>query len=263
LVIAPPFNLDLLRQLWALVDRHGVNTFSTVPTVVRLLSQRAGSAPRSLKWITCASAPLSSADIEAFQNLFWVPVLNCYGLTETCGWSACSPNDPGRNLESVGLPLGCEIRSHSGELQIKGDSVMRGYFKGEAATDEWFATGDIGEIDGTGAVFLHSRIKDLIIRAGKNIYPAEVDRVLLSHPEVADACTVGLDDPLLGEKVAACVVRAVGSTLRESALIEYAQNKLAAWKCPQAIAFVERIPKSSRGKVNRSTVKALFQEACA
>lgn len=278
LVIAPPFNLDLLGRLWPILDRHEVSTFSSVPTVIRLLNRyaerRGSKAPASLKFVTCASAPLRPQDVEEFQSNFGVPLLNCYGLTETSGWSACSPNLPGRNLASVGKALDCEIRivdpsreplkpGEEGELQIKGPGVMIGYYENPGGTaevlrDGWFSTGDIGEIDETGAIFLYSRIKELIIRAGKNIYPAEVDHALMSHPEVVEACTVGLEDPLLGEKVAACVVLRRDSALGEAALIAHVQERLAAYKCPERISFVEQIPKSSRGKVRRSRLRSLF-----
>jgi acyl-CoA synthetase (AMP-forming)/AMP-acid ligase II len=278
LILAPPFNLDLLSQLWQIVATHAVTYFSSVPTVVRLLSQYARRAQvkvsPSLQLVTCASAPLWVSDIETFERDFGVPLLNCYGLTETSGWSACSPNTASRDRASVGIPLACEIRvvdvsgqvlapGERGQIQIKGPCLMSGYYRSPELTQQvlregWFATGDFGEVSAAGAVTLHSRIKDLIIRAGKNIYPAEVDRVLMSHPEVADACTVGLNDSLLGEKVAACVVRDAGSTLSETTLIAYTQQKLAAYKCPQQIAFVERIPKTSRGKVNRSSLRSVF-----
>ncbi|HYO55265.1 class I adenylate-forming enzyme family protein [Archangium sp.] len=280
LVITPPFNLDLLRQLWSILNRNRVNTFSSVPTVVRLLLQYAanrdaGTACPSLKFVTCASAPLRPEEVEAFQHHFNVPLLNCYGLTETCGWIACSPNSSDRNLASVGKALDCEIRAfdpngeplkpgEKGELRVRGPSVMVGYYKhsnvsGTVAQDGWLATGDVGEVDESGAVFLHSRVKEIIIRAGKNVYPAEVDSVLLSHPEVADACTVGLEDQLLGEAVAACVVRRDGSALSEIALIDYVRGRLINYKCPQRILFMERIPKTSRGKVNRSKLRSLFE----
>jgi acyl-CoA synthetase (AMP-forming)/AMP-acid ligase II len=279
LIIAPPFDLDLISRLWSIVETHGVNTFSSVPTVARLLVQhaqrRAVKPPNTLRLVTCASAPLWPDDIEMFQSRFQAPLLNCYGLTETAGWSACSSNHPHRNPASVGHALGGEIRvvgadgvalpaGERGELQIRGPALMAGYYKNPTLTDEvlrdgWLATGDVGEIDATGAVFLHSRIKDLIIRAGKNIYPAEIDGVLMSHPEVTDACTVGLEDALLGETVAACVVRASGSSLSETGLIGYAREKLGAYKCPQRILFLERIPKTSRGKVSRSSLRPLFR----
>jgi long-chain acyl-CoA synthetase len=280
LVITPPFNLDLLKELWSILNRNGVNTFSSVPTVVRLLLQYATrrdaetSCP-SLKFVTCASAPLRPEEIEDFQRRFNVPLLNCYGLTETCGWIACSPNSPERNLASVGKALDCEIRAfdsngqplkpgEKGELRVRGHSVMGGYYKHSnvpdtVAQEGWFATGDVGEVDESGAVFLHSRVKEIIIRAGKNVYPAEVDGVLMSHPEVADACTVGLEDQLLGESVAACVVRREGSSLSEGALIDHVRGRLISYKCPQRILFVERIPKTSRGKVNRAKLRSLFE----
>lgn len=281
LIIAPPFNLTLLRKLWNLIDEHKVNTFSSVPTVIRLLLEYAEyrqeklQAPASLRFVTCASAPLWPDEIRAFEDRFNVPLLNCYGLTETAGWSACSPRRKDRNLDSVGMAINCDMRvvgadgkslaaGERGELQIKGPSVMRGYYRYSGQADKvvdgdgWFSTGDIGEISATGAVFLHSRIKELIIRAGKNIYPAEIDSVLMSHPDVVEACTVGLQDALMGEMVAACVVRNDKSSLGESDLIAYAQQSLADYKCPQQILFVDKIPKTSRGKINRAGLSTLF-----
>lgn len=280
LVIAPPFNLDLLSRLWSILERNSVNTVSSVPTVVRLLmdhaKRRAAVLPSSLKFVTCASAPLRVDEISEFEERFGVPLLNCYGLTETAGWSACSPSRQDRNLASVGKALDCEIRvvgpdgtplkpGERGELQIKGPSVPSGYDKAKGAFSHvtpggWLATGDVGELDESGAVILHTRIKEIIIRAGKNIYPAEVDGVLMSHPDVAEACTVGLSDVLLGEKVAACVVPREDSSPTEAGLIAHVQKRLAAYKCPQRIIFVDRIPKTSRGKVNRSKLRSLFGE---
>ena len=165
------------------------------------------------------------------------------------------------NADGAALPPG-----ESGELQIKGPSIMTGYYRKDQLTRDvvqngWLATGDIGEVDETGAVFLHSRIKEIIIRAGRNIYPAEVDFVLMSHPDVAEACTVGIKDTILGETVAACVVRNNDSSLTEDALIAHAREHLVAYKCPERIVFVEQIPKTSRGKVNRSTLLPLFEKS--
>jgi long-chain acyl-CoA synthetase len=278
LVIARPFDLDLLGQLWEILARHEVRTFSSVPTVVRLLcraaERRAVRVPASLRLVTCASAPLFPEDIETFEGHFGVPLLNCYGLTETSGWSACSPDDPERDLASVGRALSGEIRAvgtdgaplppgERGELEIRNPGLMNGYYRHPAATrevlrDGWLATGDLGWVDLSGAVFVVSRIKELIIRAGKNIVPVEVDGALTSHPEVVEAWTVGLDDPLLGERVAACVVRSDGASVTEAELIAHAQTKLAAYKCPQRILFVDQIPKTSRGKVNRARLRPLF-----
>lgn len=289
LVIAPPFNLTLLQKLWYVIGKHRVNTFSSVPAVVRLLLEYARHrrtpagddtpAPPSLRLVTCASAPLWPGEIRAFEEHFNVPLLNCYGLTETAGWSACSPKRPDRDLESVGMPLDCRMRvidpagkalppGKKGELQIKGPGVMSGYYRhpddgGVVGEQGWFSTGDVGEIDETGAVFIRSRIKELIIRAGKNICPPEIDGVLMSHPDVVEACAVGLRDPLMGEQVAACVVRTGQSRLSENDLIAYARTSLADYKCPQRILFVDKIPKTGRGKINRANVGTLFEEAGA
>ena len=279
LVVTPPFHLELVKELWTIVAENNVHTFSSVPTVIRLLlkdAERRGvsAAPGSLEFITCASAPLWPEEIAAFEERFGVPVLNCYGLTETSGWSACSPRSAERDPASVGKAVGCEIRAagpdgealppgETGELQILGPSVMSGYYKSPEATrevlrDGWLATGDVWRVDKAGAVFLSSRKKEIIIRAGKNVFPAEIDEILSSHPEILEAYAVGLEDPLLGEKVAACAVRREGSELGEGELIAYARERLAAYKCPQRIGFVKSIPKSSRGKVSRAALRSFF-----
>jgi long-chain acyl-CoA synthetase len=283
LILSAPFNLDLIGRLWPIIERHGVNYFSSVPTVVRLLLQHVRRDPvriaPSLKFVTCASAPLRTEEVEKFQSTFGVPLLNCYGLTETTGWSTCSANDPHRDLGAVGKAITGELRvvdalgqplppGQQGEIQIRGPAVMLGYFKNPALTasvmrDGWFATGDVGALGADGTVTLHSRIKELIICAGKNVYPAEVDDVLMSHPDVTEACTVGLEDALTGEQVAACVVRVAGSALSAQALIAHAQQRVAAYKCPKRILFVDSIPRTSRGKVNRSSLCTLFAKEAA
>ncbi|HUG23691.1 class I adenylate-forming enzyme family protein [Piscinibacter sp.] len=283
LVIAPPFDLELMRRLWRIIEAHGVHYFSSVPTMARLLMQHAAKqpvdCPTSMRFVTCASAPLAAQEAVDFERMFGIPLLNCYGLTETSGWSACSPRDPQRSITSVGKALHGEIRivgpdgqalpaGHHGEVQVKSPSVMSGYYldsaqSGQVLRDGWLSTGDIGELDEAGALMLHARIKDLIIRAGKNVFPAEVDTVLMSHPEVADACTVGLPDALLGETVASCVVLRAGASLTGTALMSHARQKLAAYKCPQRIVFVQALPRTSRGKVSRASLRPLFADATA
>ncbi len=278
LVLCRPFDLDLVSQLPDLLRKHEVNTFSSVPAVVRLLTRAAERRPPgalpSLRFVTCASAPLQPEDIEAFQKTFGVPLLNTYGITETASWTAFSPKAGPRDLGSVGRMHNCEIRAvdsegkplppgEAGELQVRGPSVMKGYFRAPDLTaaaikDGWFHTGDLGKVDEEGQVFLLSRLKELIIRAGMNIYPAEVDAALNTHAAVQEAFAVGLDDPTFGEVVGACVVLREGATADERTLINHCRERLAAYKCPVRIRFVEAIPKTSRGKVNRSNLKPLF-----
>ena len=281
LVLCRPFDLELLPRVFALADHHGVTTLSSVPTIIRLLLRNQAIAPpRSgrLRFVTCASAPLHPEEITSFEDRFGVPLLNCYGLTEAGTWSALSPNSPDRDLRSIGVATGCTMRavttdgSHAplppgeiGELQIAGPSVMVGYRDDPEATarvirDGWLATGDLGSVDDAGRVFLAGRIKDLIIRAGANIYPAEVERRLLGHPEVAEAYVLGLEHAVLGEQVAACVVRRPGASVSDRALVQFCREGLAAYKCPDRVVFVEAVTKTSRGKVNRARLKSLFAE---
>jgi acyl-CoA synthetase (AMP-forming)/AMP-acid ligase II len=280
LVLCRPFDAALLPHVFTLADAHGVTTFSTVPTIIRLmLRNQAIRAPANgpLRFVTCASAPLHPDEVEAFEARFGVPLLNCYGLTEAGTWSAMSPVDPARDRRSVGTAAGCRFRAVAvageartplpagelGELEVSGPSVMLGYDGDPEATarvlrDGWLATGDLGRVDDRGRVVLAGRSKDLIIRAGANIYPAEIEGVLLRHPAVAEAYVVGLDHAILGEQVAACVVRKDGAGVSDAELVRHCRAVLAPYKCPETIRFVDAVPKTSRGKVSRAAVQAVF-----
>jgi long-chain acyl-CoA synthetase len=296
LVLCRPFDAELLPRVFALADEHGVATFSTVPTIIRLmLRNQAIRAPASgrLRFVTCASAPLHPEEATAFEARFGVPLLNCYGLTEAGTWSAMSPVDrplgrppgqppgqppgPPRDHRSVGTAVGCRVRAVAvdgdrrtplppgeiGELELSGPSVMLGYDGEPDATarvlrDGWLSTGDLGWLDDHGRIFLTGRSKDLIIRAGANIYPPEVEGVLLRHPDVAEAYVVGLDHAILGEKVAACVVRKDGAAVSDADLIRHCRAALSPYKCPELIRFVAEVPRTSRGKISRAALRALL-----
>ncbi len=171
LVLCKPFDLEILPRVFALADEHQVTTFSTVPTIVRLLLRNHAIAPPAsgrLRFVTCASAPLHPEEGEAFEARFGVPLLNCYGLTEGGTWSALSPVDPARDRRSVGTAIGCAFRAvkidqdtgettvlpagEIGDLQVSGPSVMLGYQGDPEATarvlrDGWLSTGDLGLVD--------------------------------------------------------------------------------------------------------------------
>jgi long-chain acyl-CoA synthetase len=283
LVLCRPFDATLLPRVFALADEHEVTTFSTVPTIVRLMLRNPAIQPPAagrLRFVTCASAPLHADEVEAFEARFGVPLLNCYGLTEAGTWSVMSPIDPQRDRRSIGTAVGCRVRTVAvegdqrmllpageiGELELSGPSVMLGYDGAPEATahvlrDGWLSTGDLGWVDDRGRVFLAGRTKDLIIRAGANIYPAEIEGVLLRHPDVAEAYVTGLDHAILGEQVAACVVRKDGAGASEADLIDHCRGALSAYKCPETIRFVAAVPKTSRGKVSRAALRALFDGA--
>jgi acyl-CoA synthetase (AMP-forming)/AMP-acid ligase II len=283
LVLCRPFDLQLLQRLFALVEQYQVNVLSSVPAIIRLLlrfaeatGQARTPAPSSLRFLTCASAPLHPDEVDAFEARFGVPLLNCYGITEGGTWSAMSPPSGERDRRSTGTAHGCRIRavdSHRvelppgeiGHLEISGPSLMLGYYLDPEATartivDGWLATGDLGHVDAQGRLFLAGRSKELIIRAGANIYPAEVEAVVMRHPGVAEAYVVGLDHPILGERVAACVVLRAGHTVSREELITHCRGHLAHYKCPEEIKFVDAVPKTSRGKVVRASIQAVFAQ---
>ncbi len=279
LVLCRPFDLQLLQRVFTLVEQYQVNVFSSVPAIIRLLlrfAEAAGPArpPPSLRFITCASAPLHPDEVDAFEARFSIPLLNCYGITEGGTWSAMSPPGAARDRRSVGTAHGCRIRAvdanrlalppgEIGHLEIAGPSLMLGYYMDPETTartivDGWLATGDLGHVDAEGRVFLAGRSKELIIRAGANIYPAEVEAVVMSHPDVAEAYVVGLDHPILGERVAACVVLRAERSVSRDDLIAHCRGRLAHYKCPEEIKFVDAVPKTSRGKVTRASIQAVF-----
>jgi acyl-CoA synthetase (AMP-forming)/AMP-acid ligase II len=284
IVLCRPFDLELLQRLFVLVERYQVNVFSSVPTIIRLLLRFAGAAggpdgdrwraPASLRFVTCASAPLHLDELLAFEARFGIPLLNCYGITEGGTWSAMSPVTGERDRRSVGTAHGCRARAvgadgvalppgEIGNLELAGPSLMLGYYLDPEATartivDGWLATGDLGHVDAQGRIYLAGRSKDLIIRAGANIYPAEVEAVAMSHPAVAEAYVVGLPHPLLGERVAACVIVRADHAVTRDALIAHCRERLAHYKCPEEVKFVDAVPKTSRGKVSRASLQAVF-----
>jgi len=280
LVLCQPFDVELLQRLFIMVERYEINVFSAVPSIIRLLLRFSGASgrtpPACLRFVTCASAPLHALEINAFEARFQVPLLNCYGITEGATWAAMSPLDRERDRHSVGTAYGCRIRAvdrdrvelppgEIGNLEIAGPSLMLGYYLDPEATDRaivdgWLATGDLGHVDAQSRVFLCGRSKELIIRAGVNVYPVEVEAVVMSHPGVAEAHVVGLDHPILGEKVTACVIRRAGTSVSSEELISHCRKQLAHYKCPEEIRFVDAVPKTSRGKVSRASIKAMFDD---
>jgi long-chain acyl-CoA synthetase len=147
-----------------------------------------------------------------------------------------------------------------GEICFKGPQVMKGYYKNPEETakvlkDGWVYTGDIGYLDEDGFLTLVDRKKDMIIASGYNIYPNEIDEILYEHPQVAEACTIGVPDEYRGETVKSFIVLRQGGTVSEQEIIEHCKQKLAAYKVPKKVAFVESLPKSAVGKILRRKLR--------
>ncbi len=141
-----------------------------------------------------------------------------------------------------------------GEIVLRGENILKGYYKNEAATatafrNGWFHTGDIGYRDADGFYYIVDRKSDMIIRGGENIYPREIDEVLYGHPAVAAAATIGVPDVLYGEEVAAFIVLKDGVSCDADELIDFCRRRLADFKCPKSIRIVDEIPKGPTGKL--------------
>jgi acyl carrier protein len=194
--------------------------------------------------------------------------LEAYGMTEASHQMAINPLPPGvRKPGSVGLATGIRIgimddagnllaRGALGEVVIHGETVTHGYednpdANAKAFTDGWFRTGDQGYLDEDGYLFLTGRLKEIINRGGEKISPREVDEALLAHPDVAQALAFAMPDPALGEEVAAVIVRREGAAVTERALRDFVAARLAEFKVPRRIVFLEEIPRGPTGKLQR------------
>lgn len=253
--------------------RERVGLWVAVPTMYWALLQYArasgfavGDAAQSLRLCASGGGPMPLEVLHEFERTFGVRVLEGYGLSETSPVAAFNqlqrPSKPG----TVGFPVfGVEIRcvdeddrpvppGARGEVVIRGPNVMKGYLNdprlsSEALRGGWFHTGDIGAFDDEGYLSIVDRKKDLIIRGGTNVYPREVEEVLMTHPAVALCAIVGVPDERLGEEVKAFVVKRQGAVISEADLIAWCREQMAAYKYPRQVEFREALPLSATGKV--------------
>jgi len=231
----------------------------------------------SLRFLRSVSARLPETERQQFEQLFNIPIIEIYGMTEAAGVITSNLLPPAiRKPGSVGIPIGVNLQirdssgqaagpGHRGEILISGKSVIARY---ENAADEnetlfdqeWFRTGDTGYVDTDGYLFLTGRVKDMINRGGEKVLPQEVDDMLLSHPDIKDAAVFPIDDADLGEEVAAAIVVVEGKELPIPAIREFLADKLAFFKIPRKFCFTDTIPRSANGKIQRATLKQVFAE---
>lgn len=266
LVLLPRFEPD--RALQA-IERHRVTILVGVPTMYWYLLHYPAAGKydwSSLRLCCSGAAALPPEMLAEFQQRFGQPIYEGYGLTETSPVASFNPTDRPPVPGSVGRPIyGVEMRladerdrplraGQVGEIVIRGHNVMKGYYKrprptAEALSGGWFHTGDLGKMDEQGYLHIVGRKKDLIKRGGLNIYPREVEDVLLAHPAVAQAAVVGIPDDVMGEEIKAFVVLQQDESIEAEELIEYARSRVAAYKYPRYIEFRTELPKDAAGKV--------------
>jgi long-chain acyl-CoA synthetase len=267
-VVSPKFSAS---RFWQIISDFQVTSFGSVATMLSmLLSTYPEGVPKGLKtgqlrFAMCGSAPVPAEVLKRFEATFSCLVIEGYGLSESTCRSTFNPPDERRRAGSCGLAIGNEMKvvdeedrevanGERGEIVLRGENILKGYYKNEEATatafrDGWFHTGDIGYRDADGFFYIVDRKSDMIIRGGENIYPREIDEVLYQHPAVAAAATIGIPDPLYGEEVATFVVLKEGGVLTEEALISFCREQLADYKCPKTVRFVSDIPKGPTGKL--------------
>ena len=152
-----------------------------------------------------------------------------------------------------------------GEVSSKSRNNMKGYWNRPEATEEsikegWFYSGDIGYFDDEGFLYIHDRVKDMIVSGGENIYPAEVENALLSHPQIADAAVIGIPDDKWGEATKAFIVQADGEPLDEAEVISYVRTQIAGYKCPKTVEHINELPRNPSGKILRKDLRAPYWE---
>lgn len=258
------------------IQRNKVTTFAGVPTMYMswLAMEDEGDCDLSnLELTVSGGAPLPWAVFEKVKARFGLTILQGYGLTETSPVACFNRMQIPVRAHSSGKPIwGVEMRTideqgrflgpdEEGEIVVRGHCVMKGYYKRPDATaetivDGWLRTGDIGKIDADDYVYILDRKKEMLLRAGFNVYPAEVERVIFEHPDVQEVAVVGVKDEYLGEEVKAYVVLRPGSPTTDQDIIEHSKKHLAAYKYPRFVEFRDELPKGPTGKILRKQLTA-------
>ncbi|MCW5981845.1 MAG: AMP-binding protein [Bryobacteraceae bacterium] len=254
-VCSPGFNAPRFLD-W--VDATQPTWYTAVPTMHQsILAQARKNGARRFRFIRSSSAPLAPQLMAQMEQTFGAPVIEAYGMTEAAHQIASNPLPPARRKPgTVGLPAGPEVRVVDGEVLLRGPNVTRGYegnpeANAGAFVDGWFRTGDQGFLDEDGYLTLTGRLKEIINRGGEKISPREVEEVILDYPPVSLAVVFAAPDTALGEAVAAAVVLRDGESATATEIRKYAASRLAPFKVPATIVFLEEIPKGPTGKLQR------------
>ena len=270
------------QEILRVIAAERVETAFLVPAVLLIMTQlpEAASADlSSLRNIAYGASPISQEVLKRSIEMFGCRFTQVYGLTETTGAITALQHEHhhGERLLSCGRAMyGSEIRvigpqgedlppGAMGEIVYRGPGLMAGYYSREedsraALRDGWFHSGDGGSIDADGFVYIRDRIKDMILSGGENIYPAELESVLAGHPAVADVAVIGVPDDRWGETVKAVVVRRPGVSLTQAELIEWSRDRLAGFKSPRSVDFVDAIPRNPSGKMLKRQLRQPYWE---
>ncbi len=262
------------------VDKHKVTFIPGVPTLFNAMinhPQITKFSVSSVKACLSGAAPLAMETIRGFEKLTGILISEAYGLTETSPCTHAIPFGGKVKPGCIGLPVPdtdaklvnvddytkeVTVLGEPGELCVKGPQVMKGYHNRPDETaailkDGWLLTGDIATVDEEGYFTIVDRKKDMIISGGFNIYPREVDEVLFSHPKILEACAIGVPDSHSGERVKAYIVLKQGESATEQEIIAYCKERMAPYKAPKFVEFIDELPKSAIGKILRKELRRM------
>jgi long-chain acyl-CoA synthetase len=272
LTLVPKFDPG---EALATMARDGVTHFYGVPTMYGALLHHPGREDYDLSALRVCMTGGSSMPVEVlrgFEDAFGAIVLEGYGLSETSPVASCNHPDRETKPGSIGTPIeGVEMRvvdaedaevpqGEVGEIVIRGHNIMKGYWGRPDATAEamrggWFHSGDLGKVDEDGYFYVVDRKKDMIIRGGYNVYPREVEELLYEHPAIREAAVVGVPHPEWGEEVGAAVVLEPGEEAAPEEISAWVRERIAAYKYPRVVWFVEELPKGPTGKIVKREIE--------
>ncbi len=262
------------EQTLEIIKNHNVNIFAGVPTMYWALLNQAKTADadtiaavqNNLKVCASGGSALPVEILKAFEDTFDVPIMEGYGLSETSPVASFNHLERPRKAGSVGQAIfGVEMKivdendqelevGKTGEIVIRGHNVMKGYYKRPEATAEamkngWFHSGDIGKMDDEGYFFIVDRVKDMVLRGGYNVYPREIEEVLLTHPDISLAAVIGVPNEALGEEICAYVILNQGAKTSSEEIVEWCKENMANYKYPRMIRIRETLPMTATGKL--------------
>jgi len=273
-VVLNSFDID---NLFASIEKYRAEIIGAVPTMYVFMLLHPDPKKydlSSMKYWISGSAPLTRETWDRFKETFGAEIIEGWGLTEAGANNSVNPLDGRKKIGSIGMPMKGTVMevvnetgerlppNHEGEIIISGPMLMKGYWNRPEETQKllkngWLYTGDVGYRDEDGYFFITERKKDLIIKAGENIAPREIEEVLYTHPAVSEAAVVGMPDDVYGEEIKAFVVLLPGKSATKEEIIEHCRAKLKSFKSPKQVVFLDALPKSLVGKILRKELRKM------
>ena len=264
------------------IEREKITRWAAAPTVFNMLLELPEAHKYNTSSLTMVGSGAAIMPVETQRGLRALfpnaQIFDTYGMTEASGGITTLPPEYfGRKVGSVGkahITVEVKVVNDSdepvpqgeiGEIIFRGNNLMKGYYKDPEATAEalkggWMHTGDLGRLDDEGFLYIVDRKKDMIVTGGENVYPREVEDVLFSHPQIGEAAVIGVPDPKWGEAVVAAVVPKEGAIISEEEIIDYCHKRIAGFKCPKSVNFLESLPKNPAGKILKRELREKFRD---